>query len=155
MHKEIRKRALVMQINRPYKIYQPNDVLVEISTDEAIKKTNRWYLIDFRLTGVEFLDCFFQIIKRHGRPSCGQIAKKMQVEERMLRYTVFALTGIGIHEWITTYTFRNSCEFLTRTDLPITEIAKRTGFNSISAFTQFFMRMQKLTPGDYRWAYRK
>ena len=144
-----------MQINRPYKIYQPKDVFVEIPDDGTQKTADREYLIDFRSTGIEFLDCFFQIIKRHGRPSCRIIARKMQMEEYMLRHTVTALTGTGIHEWITTFIFLNSCEFLTRTNLSITEIAKRTGFNSISAFTQFFMRMQKLTPGDYRWSYRK
>ena len=155
MPKEIKNQELVMQINRPYKIYQPDDVFVKIPDDETQEIADRKYLIDFRPTGIEFLDIFFQIIKNHSRPSCKQIANKMQLDDYVLRHTIIALTGMGIHDWITTYMFLNSCEFLTRTKLPITEIAKRTGFNSTSAFTQFFMRMQKLTPGDYRWSYRK
>jgi len=144
-----------MQINRPYKFIRPDDVFVKIHDDDAQHAANREYLIDFRQTDIELLNCFFKIIQKYCKPNCKQIAQQMQLREDTLRHTIFALTGTNMHEWICSYVFLNSCEFLTRTNLPITKIAKRLGFSSCSNFTQFFMRMQKFPPVEYRQNYRQ
>ena len=44
----------------------------------------------------------------------------------------------------------NACRLLLETDLPITEIALASGYNTISCFNRQFLRLQSCSPRDYR-----
>jgi transcriptional regulator GlxA family with amidase domain len=47
-----------------------------------------------------------------------------------------------------------ACKMLETTNLPVTEIALRTGFGSNSYFTKMFHRTWGITPVAHRKAYR-
>lgn len=141
-----------MKINPVYKLFTPEEIFIDIPVDELPKPEEVINLIEFRETGIEFLDTFFQIMKGRRRIQIGQIAKRMQIERLMLWHTVTALTGISPQEWMILYAYKNCCNLLKYTSLEMSDVAKLAGFNSASAFTQFFMRMQKLSPGEWRRA---
>ena len=143
-----------MSNHTDYRRITPEDVFIDLPLEEWQKVDDFKYLIETRPTGIEFLDVFFEVIKRHKKIQAIQIAKIMQVNELTLRHTVLALTGIFVHDWVTQYVFLVCCKLLKYTDYSIIEVAKRAGFTSASAFTQFFMRMQKLSPIDWRSAHR-
>jgi len=44
----------------------------------------------------------------------------------------------------------HSCQLLIETDMPISEIAFESGFESLTYFNRVFLRKKKLTPGQYR-----
>lgn len=137
-----------------YKRITPEEVFIDLPLEEWQTVDDLKYLIETRPTGIEFLDVFFETIKRRKKIRAIQIAKIMQINELTLRHTVFALTGIFVHDWVTQYVFLVCCKLLKYTDYSIIEVAKRAGFTSASAFTQFFMRMQKLAPIDWRAAHK-
>ena len=48
------------------------------------------------------------------------------------------------------YRVMQSCSLLTETDLPIGEIALRSGFNNISYYNKTFLKQIGCTPRHYR-----
>ncbi|OKH43733.1 hypothetical protein NIES2101_29765 [Calothrix sp. HK-06] len=58
--------------------------------------------------------------------------------------------GITPHQYITQRRLELAKHLLTKSDLPILEIALRTGFNSQSRFSSVFRQHFNLTPSEYR-----
>lgn len=52
--------------------------------------------------------------------------------------------------FINQYRIERSCEMLSNTDLPVSEIATRTGFNSFSYYSRKFREFLHCTPSEYR-----
>lgn len=59
-------------------------------------------------------------------------------------------SGTSLTEFITQERLRSAKHLLLTTDLPVHEIAIRTGFQNISYFSKQFRRMEDLTPMQYR-----
>ena len=58
--------------------------------------------------------------------------------------------GISLSEYITRERIRAAKKLLRSTDLPINEIATRTGFQTISYFSKQFKRLENMTPFQFR-----
>lgn len=58
--------------------------------------------------------------------------------------------GISPINYLTRKRIQESLYYLTNTNYRITQIAQLLGFSSASYFTQCFMRLQKISPRDYR-----
>lgn len=52
--------------------------------------------------------------------------------------------------YLNQYRIERSCELLVNTDIPISEIALRTGFNSFSYYSKRFRELMHCTPSEYR-----
>ncbi len=52
--------------------------------------------------------------------------------------------------YINNYRIERSCELLAGTDMPVSEIALRTGFNSFSYYSKRFHGIMHCTPSEYR-----
>ncbi|MDR3260281.1 MAG: helix-turn-helix domain-containing protein [Tannerella sp.] len=102
-------------------------------------------------SGNDFIDLFARLLRRHRHRTIGFYAKLMGLPSDMFCITVKTLTGELAIDCICRYVDRSACELLRKTTLPLGDVAKKLGFSSLSAFSQFFMRMHKCSPRDWRW----
>ncbi len=61
-----------------------------------------------------------------------------------------AKTGLTLRQYVAAYRFRLAKSLLVNTDLPVAEIAERTGFADASYFTKSFRKEVGQTPKEYR-----
>lgn len=54
------------------------------------------------------------------------------------------------YSYLVKYRIQRSCELLETTDCPVTEIARRVGFNHVNHFIQSFKKQLHLTPKEFR-----
>jgi AraC-like DNA-binding protein/ligand-binding sensor protein len=59
-------------------------------------------------------------------------------------------TGLSFVQYLNTYRVEKAEELLTNTDLDITEIAAKVGFQSIPHFNRIFRKISKSSPREYR-----
>lgn len=59
-------------------------------------------------------------------------------------------TGRGFVEFVNRLRVSKSCELLTRSDKPITDVCFESGFNNISNFNRRFQQLKGMTPSHYR-----
>ncbi|WP_339489281.1 AraC family transcriptional regulator [Pseudomonas sp. EL_65y_Pfl2_R95] len=59
-------------------------------------------------------------------------------------------TGRGFVEFVNRLRVSKSCELLTRSDKPITDVCFESGFNNISNFNRRFQQLKGMTPSRYR-----
>jgi AraC-like DNA-binding protein len=82
----------------------------------------------------------------------GELARRMHVSEptlcRLFR-NAFSMTMV---EYVNELRVGLACELLRTTDQPITAIALRVGYNSLSNFNRTFQRLKNATPREYRKA---
>lgn len=91
------------------------------------------------------------IIKNVSNPlSVTDVAKYVSISEKQLTRLFTECKNYTPAEYIRFAKFNLAVKLLLDTNLAIGEIAEKTGFNSISGFVNFFVRMQKVTPTDYR-----
>ena len=99
------------------------------------------------------LDLVFSHMKRNFRGDIGmdELAKLagMSVSgfcsffKRATRRTAMSL----LHE----LRIDNACRLLIETDLPVAQIAFRSGYPTLSSFNRQFRRLQRCAPREYRW----
>jgi len=63
-------------------------------------------------------------------------------------------TGISLTKYITQERINGAKNLLIATDLPISEIATRNGFQSIAYFSKQFKNQENMTPSEYRKKFR-
>ncbi len=83
-----------------------------------------------------------------------QLAKMVGYHEYHLNRLFLRHTGQSIHQYILTRRLNEAKKLLLGTDLPLTEISERCGFNSSSHFSTYFKRMIGLSPNQYRASFR-
>ncbi|CAH0294146.1 MULTISPECIES: AraC family transcriptional regulator [unclassified Pseudomonas] len=59
-------------------------------------------------------------------------------------------TGRGFVEFVNRLRVSKSCELLTQSDKPVTEVCFESGFNNISNFNRRFQQLKGMTPSGYR-----
>lgn len=60
------------------------------------------------------------------------------------------LNGLTTWDYITIRRIERSCELLSKTDLPIIEVAQRCGYENLSNFNRMFLRIVGASPSVYR-----
>lgn len=65
------------------------------------------------------------------------------------------VTGVGVNEYITIRKIMEAEKLLLDTDLPITEVATKSGFNDSNYFASVFKSYKNITPKKFRIQYRK
>ncbi|WP_068603325.1 helix-turn-helix domain-containing protein [Paenibacillus swuensis] len=60
------------------------------------------------------------------------------------------VTGSSYIDYVTNLRLKSAANLLRTTDLNVTEISLRTGYNHLGHFTKMFKRHTGLTPGEYR-----
>jgi AraC-like DNA-binding protein len=78
-----------------------------------------------------------------------QLAIKVKINEKKLKFGFKLLYGTTIHEFVAKEKLEKAKELLGKNELPISEIANRSGYNSISYFSQAFKRAFNVTPSQW------
>ena len=81
------------------------------------------------------------------------IASKMNLSQRQLNRKIKSVTGVDTSSLIRDIRIAKAKELLCSTDIPVTEVGERCGFDSASYFSKIFKQHTKLTPSDYRKAF--
>lgn len=91
------------------------------------------------------------IRENYDRPiSLGDLSAGFHMSPGHLCRFFKSMTRMSPVEYINFYRVSMSMELLRRTDLEISHIAMRTGFNNISYYNRTFRRYMHLTPSQYR-----
>lgn len=61
--------------------------------------------------------------------------------------------GISLSEYLNTYRINKGKELLQSSELTVSEIAQRVGYNNIQSFQRFFKKYCNISPADYRKHY--
>ncbi len=93
----------------------------------------------------EFLDILSFLVHENQHQEIGFYAQKMGVEHLSFSTTVGVLTGMSIRQWLTEYILRSAKELLCTTDMNLTEISSRLGFQCLSTFSRFFKENMGIT----------
>lgn len=63
-------------------------------------------------------------------------------------------TGMSMHKYILNLRIYESKRLLLNSNIPISEIATQSGFNSISHFSAYFKKETGISPSDYRYNFK-
>ncbi|RZN10352.1 AraC family transcriptional regulator [Bradyrhizobium genosp. SA-3] len=82
-------------------------------------------------------------------PSAAEVAAKLAISERTL-YRRLADAGTSLTSLIDDARHRKASELLSRSSIPIEELAHRLGFSEASSFSRAFRRWSGLSPRQFR-----
>lgn len=85
-----------------------------------------------------------------GHPSLSELAKKLGYEYCYFSKLFNRMFSMSFNEYLNVYRFNETCALLTTTDMPITDVAHKSGFNSIRCFNNTFKKLAKVSPSEYR-----
>lgn len=78
---------------------------------------------------------------------CGEIAKQMHVDSRLLNAVIKVETGMSFSELLHQYRFRQVTEYVaTNPDVKLDIVAKKFGYSSYSSLWRFMQRIGGVTP---------
>jgi AraC-like DNA-binding protein len=78
-----------------------------------------------------------------------QLALKVKINEKKLKFGFKLLYGKTIHEFVSKEKLDRAIGLMKEKELPIAEIAIRSGYSSVSYFSQAFRRAFGLTPSQF------
>lgn len=78
------------------------------------------------------------------------LAREFSISKSHLSRLFKSTTGFGINEYITVVRIRNAERLILSTNLPITEIATRCGFNDSNYFSSVFKKLKGISPLKFR-----
>jgi len=87
-------------------------------------------------------------------PSFESLASEVAMSPRSLARKISAELGMNWRQTLQKLRVINAVEALSRSDLPVTEIAFAQGYRSLSAFNAAFRDLTGKTPSDYRASFR-
>lgn len=100
----------------------------------------------------QFLDKVYQAVEMNiSNPDflIDDLGKEIGMSRSTLYRKIKALTNYSPNEFIKNYRLRVAAKYLRETDLPISEIAYKTGFNNPAYFTNCFRKFYKTSPTNY------
>lgn len=84
--------------------------------------------------------------------SIASVARALHVSPGHLRNEFHRLAGVGIGRYIRTARIRHACILLDTTDLPLSEVGRRCGYESLFSFSRAFKGDKGIPPTAYRQA---
>jgi len=78
------------------------------------------------------------------------VAREIAVDDRYLYNLFIRYEGVPPKEYIDRCTVNNACALLKHSDMNVTEIALRLGFEDVCVFSKFFRKRTGLAPTAYR-----
>ncbi len=138
-----------------YKKYVPEDIFVSYLGREATEEDiaagyEPGQKVYNRKTGIEVFDIFTDLVRKSKSRYPEFYAKKLgTTTEDMLGY-FRVMSGMAAKDWIERYYLLVAVELLKKTNLPIEEIAKATGFSAVSSFSGYFTKQTGTPPVAWR-----
>ncbi len=107
-----------------------------------------------RPSGSMIMDAVVQCIVQYRKFRVYSIARRLGVDPLNLRAAMQLLTQMPMLEFLNMFRLRMTKEYLTCTDLTLTEIAKRCDWSGQAALCHSFKNMEGCAPIIYRNRYR-
>ena len=105
-------------------------------------------------TDSPFMNEVARLLARDCGTTPQQIAREAKIKPK-IAYALFQYqTGEPIDLFLKQYRLKTAREWLACTDLPISEVAKRSGFTSHGTFSRTFLEATGVSPTKYRKAHR-
>lgn len=100
----------------------------------------------------ELTDRVIELVeKRYMEPLAnGDIASELGYHPNYANAVFRKKMGMTIHQYLLRYRIDAAMQLIQTTDLPISQIAEKTGFRYFSHFSQCFRHVTGHSPGDYR-----
>ncbi len=138
-------------MQQKYRKITPADVFI-LKSDLYLPKSALNKITPFvpQPSGNDFIDLFTYLISENCNKSTAFYANSMGIEERLFKSAISAITGISAKDFVDEYIRLNICYLLEHTDWSITTIGKQFGHSSVSSFSQYFRRLMKCQPYEYR-----
>lgn len=105
-------------------------------------------------TGSLIMDTVAAILITTSESTVAGLAQRLGARQQDLIGAMRILTGMPPIDFIRLYRSRQVKEWLTYTDLPISEIARLSPFKSAAALTKHFTKTEGMTPTAYRQKHR-
>lgn len=104
-------------------------------------------------TGVAVLDGVIDRLMAGRDPR--RLAREWGMTREGLSQTILALTGLTAQELVVQWHSRTAEDLLRYTDLPLSEVQRRCGFASSTAFSRFVKEQTGVSPLHYRQTRRQ
>ena len=105
-------------------------------------------------TGSLVMDAVARILAEDSSVTPEGLARLLDADVADVHAVFRLLTGMPMRDFLNAYRQRQACEWLSCTDVPIEQVAARSGFTSHAVLTRFFVKHLKCTPKEYRRATR-
>ncbi|MBE6641399.1 MAG: helix-turn-helix domain-containing protein [Ruminococcaceae bacterium] len=84
-----------------------------------------------------------------------ELAEKLNISVYYLCHMFKAVTGITVTEYCNSIRITNAKHLLIRTDETVNGIAQKCGFCTAAYFSEVFVRLEKISPSEYRRIHKK
>lgn len=105
-------------------------------------------------TDSPFMNEVARILARDCGTTPQQIAREVKIKPKIVHSLFRYHTGEPIDRFLQQYRMKVAREWLACTDLPIREVAKRSGFTSHGTFSRTFLEEIGVSPTKYRKEHR-
>lgn len=131
------------------------DVYVSILTRRRTRNAEGWHRMEevpktIAPSGSIVIDAMARLLAEDCGADTRELAGAMGLDPTSLNVICNALTGMDAREFVKRYRLMRAKEWLARTDLRLSEVARRSGFPSQASLCHAFTERYKMTPRDYR-----
>ena len=84
-----------------------------------------------------------------------EVADRLFMSERQLARIIKKRYNTSLHQILIDRQITAAEKLLMQTEIPITSVAQKVGFGSVSGFYRAFHKKHELTPAEYRQQFKK
>lgn len=96
-----------------------------------------------------------ECIRTRPDASVAELCDALALDRTTLSRALNRVCGMSPSRWMERQRIHNAEALLRNTDLPVLDVAMKSGFHSASAFYRAFRRTLRCSPADYRRAHRE
>ena len=100
-------------------------------------------------------DIRMHMIENYKAITLSQLAKQFHYSESYLSKFIFRQLGLNFSQLLQEIRLEKSCQLLLETDMKITELCERVGYNNESYYINIFRKKYGVTPLQYRKKHQK
>lgn len=139
----------------PIKKFTAEEIYSSVLTSRFVENENgwmQWQAVErtIKPTGSAILDSIVSVLHETRLREAKEFGHILQVDPALLRPAVKLLTGMTFAQFILSYRLQQAKEWLSCTNLSLTEISERCGFPSQQVFSQYFTQSFHVSPQKFR-----
>lgn len=124
-----------------------------IETIKPIMTIDELYARGGEPTGDTLLDAVVKVMIETQLLEGKHVAKLLDVPERKLSGAMELLMGLSLSQLIHEWRFRQACQLLKETELPLDEVAQKCGFGNSRPMNLVFKKRLNTTLYQYRYGH--
>lgn len=151
------KNSSVSEKRAVFRQFAPSDIyegIVFKGPGSEVPHKVKYCEIQNRLTGIEVLDLFMDLLQEYGHRPAQFYADRLGITRVQLVAVLSVLTGYAFRDFVDKYLLLVATDLLVRTDSPVDAVARRTGFPRASELSQFLQRVHGSAASSLRYEKR-